>query len=150
MLHFSTSAVPATLLCYLPATCSAFDEMLELIFPWCACVFLCGRFGCISEVLDGLQGILTDAGTSMAAGSNLKTDAQKRTWWKQRVDQDQRMAQLVQQLDEDWLGPWRCLLMQPQRSAAEAAAAAAAEDVLSEHFCALGESSRQCTAMRRC
>jgi cytochrome c551/c552 len=81
----------------------------------------------------------------MAAGSSLKTDAQKRMWWQQRVRQDQRMAQIVQQLDVDWLGPWRCLLMQPQRSAAEAAAAAAAADILSEHFCALGESSRRFT-----
>lgn len=111
-------------------------------------MLLCSRCGCISEVLGGLQGVLTDAAASMAAGSSLKTDAQKRTWWKQRVDQDQRMAQIVQQLDEDWLGPWRCLLMQPPRPTAEAAAAAAAEEILSEHFCALGESSRQSTDMR--
>lgn len=90
----------------------------------------------MSDMLAGVQTVLSDASASMAAASSgsLSTGAGKSAWWQQRVGQDQRMARLVQQLDKQWLGPWRCLLMQPGQAAVEEAAAAAGQAIVSEHF----------------
>lgn len=77
----------------------------------------------------------------MAAGGGVSSAADKAAWWKQRVKLDQRMAALLQQMDARWLGPWRCLLVQPPAErGVEAAAAAAAVDFVAEFFdCVLGE-----------
>lgn len=99
----------------------------------------------MTEVLDGLQDVLADAATSMAAGDTLHTNAEKRGWWAQRLAQDQRVALLVQQLDAQWLGAWRCLILQPQQPTAQAAAAAAARAIVSEHFCVLGGYPKDCS-----
>lgn len=90
----------------------------------------------VADMLAGVQAVLSDAAASMAAASSgsLSSAAGKSAWWQQRVGQDQRMARLVQQLDQQWLGPWRCLLGQPGQAAVEEAAAAAGQAIVSEHF----------------
>lgn len=90
----------------------------------------------IGDMLAGMQAVLSDASASMAAAGSgsLNTTEGKSAWWQQRVGQDQRMARLVQQLDQQCLGPWRCMLMQPGQAAVEEAAAAAGQAIVSEHF----------------
>lgn len=92
-------------------------------------------------LLDDLHSVLADASATMADSSScLDTTAGKARWWKQRLDQDKRMAGVLQQLDQQWLGPWRCLLMQPGPPAVEAAAAAASQAFVAEQFdCVLGK-----------
>lgn len=108
-------------------------------FLRCACYAVpcsAGEHLRVADLLAGVQGVLSDAAASMAAASSgtLSTSAGKAAWWQQRVKLDQRMAGLVQQLDQQWLGPWRCLLMQPVQAAVEQAATAAGQAVVSEHF----------------
>lgn len=55
-------------------------------------------------------------------------------WWKQRLALDERMAGLLRQLDQEWLGPWRCLVMQPGQQQTEWAATEAAQEFVTEHF----------------
>lgn len=102
----------------------------------------------MADTLAGVQGVLSDAAASMAAVSSgsLSTPAGKSAWWQQRVQLDQRMARLVQQLDQTWLGPWRCLLMQPGQAAVERAAAAAGQAIVSEHFDSVLGECRDCLA----
>ena len=51
---------------------------------------------------------MTDNASSMKADAPLVTSADKTAWWRKRLELDQRMAVLLQHLDEDWLGPWKC------------------------------------------
>lgn len=94
-------------------------------------------------VLEELRGILADSSASMRSAGDMDSAEQRATWWKQRVSQDARMAQLLQHLDQDWLGPWRCLLMAPRGREVEAAAAVAARAFVADHFeCVLGEGAQ--------
>ena len=67
----------------------------------------------VNDLLTCLNGILSDSSSSMKASTQLATAADKASWWKQRLQLDQRMQQLLGELGGGWLGPWRCLLMQP-------------------------------------
>jgi hypothetical protein len=52
------------------------------------------------------------------------------------------MAGLVQVLDQDLLGAWRCLLLPGAQQQVEAAAAAASQAIVVDHFdCVLGKST---------
>ncbi|KAF8065905.1 SF3B4 [Scenedesmus sp. PABB004] len=91
-----------------------------------------------------LASILADSAASMAAvpealaaaasSSGAGASSAGAKWWRQRFALDARMAGLVAQLDGAWLGPWRCLLMQPREPAVEAAAAAAAAAFVADCF----------------
>jgi separase len=85
-------------------------------------------------LLQELQAIQSDAASSMAASSSISSSAGRTAWWAQRVQLDQRMAALLQQMDKQWLGAWRCLLLPPAEPEVAAAAAAAAADYVAEFF----------------
>jgi hypothetical protein len=67
----------------------------------------------VTDLLKSLNSILSDSSASMQASTQLTTAADKAAWWKQRLQLDQRMQQVLVELGGEWLGPWRCLLMQP-------------------------------------
>ena len=60
-----------------------------------------------ASALEEFDSIMTDSASSMKADAPLVTSADKTAWWRKRLELDQRMAALLQHLDEDWLGPWK-------------------------------------------
>ena len=60
-----------------------------------------------ASALEEFNSIMTDSASSMKADAPLVTSAEKTAWWRKRLELDQRMAALLQHLDEDWLGPWK-------------------------------------------
>lgn len=88
-----------------------------------------------SDLVAELSNILRDSSASMKVDSDLATDQQKAAWWTKRLALDQRMHALLQHVAHDWLGPWRCLLVQPPDGVAQAAALRAeAASFVTEHF----------------
>ena len=57
--------------------------------------------------LEEFDSIMADSASSMKADAPLVTSADKTAWWRKRLALDQRMAALLQHLDDDWLGPWK-------------------------------------------
>lgn len=66
--------------------------------------------GAVASVAAEMQRLLERSTQSM---KDLKTDTkeQQREWWRARVELDDAVASLVQHLDSEWLGPWRCMLV---------------------------------------
>lgn len=60
-----------------------------------------------AHCLQEFDSIIADSASSMKAEVPLLTSADKAAWWRQRLDLDRRMAALLHQLDDDWLGPWK-------------------------------------------
>jgi len=60
-----------------------------------------------ASALEEFDSIMADSASSMKADAPLVTLADKTAWWRKRLELDQRMATLLQHLDEDWLGPWK-------------------------------------------
>ncbi len=60
-----------------------------------------------ASALEEFDSIMTDSASSMKADAPLVTSADKTAWWCKRLELDQRMAALLQHLDDDWLGPWK-------------------------------------------
>lgn len=102
----------------------------------------------VINLLTELSSILEDSTDNMEASAGLTTATAKARWWKQRLALDARMAALLQQLDQEWLGPWRCLLMQPAHPQQEAAALAAAEQFVADYFDFVYGEKEQVTAIR--
>ena len=50
---------------------------------------------------------MADSTSSMKADGSPMTSADKAAWWRKRLALDQRMAALLQHMDDDWLGPWK-------------------------------------------
>eukprot|EP00775_Hariotina_reticulata_P008004 gene8004-8202_t len=99
------------------------------------------------QLLQQLSGILDDSAASMQCGAAASTAEQRSSWWRQRIDQDSRLQQLLVQVDQHWLGPWRCLLMHSQPWHVEQAGSAAAEAFVAECFdCVLDDTPRQLLA----
>ncbi|KAA6417398.1 MAG: cell division-associated BIMB-like, partial [Trebouxia sp. A1-2] len=63
-----------------------------------------------AAALEEFDSIMTDSASSMKSDAPLVTSANKTAWWRKRLELDQRMAALLQHLDEEWLGPWKVLL----------------------------------------
>lgn len=57
--------------------------------------------------LEDFDCIMVDSASSMKADVPLLTSADKTAWWRQRLALDERMATLLQQLDDHCLGPWK-------------------------------------------
>ncbi len=57
--------------------------------------------------MEEFESIISDSASSMKADTPLLTAADKSAWWRKRLALDQRMAGLLQHLDDDWLGPWK-------------------------------------------
>ncbi len=60
-----------------------------------------------ASALEEFDSIMADSASSMKSDAPLVTSADKTAWWRKRLELDQRMAALLQHLDEDWLGPWK-------------------------------------------
>ena len=73
--------------------------------------------------------IMTDSAASMQSTAQLtmrqddqdqlqngSIAAQRMSWWRQRLKLDERMAKLLQVMDEHWLGPWRFAPHFPERA----------------------------------
>lgn len=119
---------------YCPATSSSTDCDVEAYqFNPLLCCTACCR--CIQDLLSELSSILSDSSASMQASEGLSSNTPAAAkWWKQRVALDSRLSALLKQLDQDWLGPWRCLMMQPGQQQEEQAAAQKALEFVAEHF----------------
>ena len=50
---------------------------------------------------------MADSASSMKSDAPLLTPEDKSAWWRKRLLLDQRMAALLQHLDDAWLGPWK-------------------------------------------
>jgi hypothetical protein len=44
---------------------------------------------------------------TMRNTKDVKTDAQKRQWWENRERLDQRLADLLPRIEDEWLGCWK-------------------------------------------
>jgi len=56
-----------------------------------------------ASALEEFDSIMADSASSMKADAPLVTLADKTAWWRKRLELDQRMATLLQHLDEDWM-----------------------------------------------
>ncbi|GLC69429.1 hypothetical protein PLESTF_000829800 [Pleodorina starrii] len=94
-----------------------------------------------SHVLDQcvarLRRLLDESGDSMQVDQDAPSvQSHKVKWWKTRVALDNSVKGLLQELDEQCLGPWRCLLLSSP-SAHLGVWRAAAEGFIVEHFSSL-------------
>ncbi|KAK3273337.1 hypothetical protein CYMTET_18414, partial [Cymbomonas tetramitiformis] len=73
---------------------------------------------------------------SSSTGDAAKTEAdrteQKTRWWAHRIGMDRQLGELLRRVDEDVLGPWRCLLLGETGDEARGAAAEGAAQLLEE------------------
>jgi hypothetical protein len=65
--------------------------------------------GAIQSLGDRLQDILKRSNRNMRGVSAASSEAEQRSWWQERVNLDHSMQLLLQELQTDWIGPWRCL-----------------------------------------
>lgn len=65
--------------------------------------------GAIQSLGDRLQDILKRSNRNMRGVSAASSEAEQREWWQERVNLDHSMQLLLQELQTDWIGPWRCL-----------------------------------------
>jgi len=66
----------------------------------------------VASAVHEMERVLEDSTHSM---KKMATDTrdQQREWWRTRVELDDSLAALLQHLGEEWLGPWKCLLIGP-------------------------------------
>lgn len=66
----------------------------------------------VESAVHEMERVLEDSTHSM---KHMATDTrdQQREWWRTRVGLDDSLAALLQHLGEEWLGPWKCLLIGP-------------------------------------
>ncbi|EFJ43479.1 separase [Volvox carteri f. nagariensis] len=91
-----------------------------------------------SHVLDRcvarLHQLLEESGDSMHMDQDAaSSQSHKVKWWKTRVSLDEGVRGLLQELDEQCLGPWRCLLLSVPNAHLEVWRAAA-DAFIAEHF----------------
>eukprot|EP00198_Chlamydomonas_reinhardtii_P000240 XP_001689575.1 separase, cell cycle protease [Chlamydomonas reinhardtii] len=85
--------------------------------------------GCLGQ----LQRLLEDSGDSMRTDqAAASSQNQKAQWWKARTALDASVSKLLQQLDSDCLGAWRCLLL-PLPASHRGVLAGAAAAFVGEH-----------------
>ena len=65
--------------------------------------------GAIQSLGDRLQHILRRSNSNMRGVSSASSETEQREWWQERVNLDHSMQLLLQELQTDWIGPWRCL-----------------------------------------
>ncbi|GFR39900.1 hypothetical protein Agub_g405 [Astrephomene gubernaculifera] len=86
--------------------------------------------GCVAR----LRTLLEESGDSMHMDQDAAlSQSHKAKWWKARTSLDQGVKVLLQELDSQCLGPWRCLLLpvpDHHRGVLEAAAAAFVQESL--------------------
>ncbi|PNH10462.1 Separin [Tetrabaena socialis] len=112
-----------------------------------------GRSGpSASQALDGcvaqLRGLLEESGDSMRVDQDgALSQTRKAEWWKMRTSLDERVRQLLLAMDQQCLGPWRCLLL-PVPDRERRALAAAAQAFAREHFPALAHQPQEASGPR--
>jgi len=65
--------------------------------------------GAIELLESKLQDILKRSNSNMRSIQPTSSEVEQRSWWVERVDLDHSMQRLLQELQSDWIGPWRCL-----------------------------------------
>ena len=65
--------------------------------------------GAVEFLGNRLRDILKRSNGNMRGVSAASSEADQRSWWRERVNLDHAMQQLLQELQTDWIGPWRCL-----------------------------------------
>lgn len=73
--------------------------------------------GAIELLENKLQDILRKSQSNMRSISATSTEVEQRSWWRERIDLDHSMQELLQDLHTEWIGPWRCLFMDLQLEA---------------------------------
>ncbi|KAJ1963742.1 separin protein [Dipsacomyces acuminosporus] len=67
------------------------------------------------EVYQNLRAIIAESDETMKTGSNCKTDDEKRRWWLHRTQLDKQLKDLLEGIEDQWLGGFRSIL-QPKDS----------------------------------
>lgn len=66
--------------------------------------------GSLQLLREKFQNILKRSNSNMKSISSQSIGSRdQRTWWEERVDLDNSMQCLLQELQSDWIGPWKCL-----------------------------------------
>ncbi|WPT11593.1 Separase [Picochlorum sp. SENEW3] len=66
--------------------------------------------GSLQLLRDKFQDILHRSNANMKSISSQSIGSRdQRIWWEERVDLDNSMQNLLQELQSDWIGPWKCL-----------------------------------------
>jgi Peptidase family C50 len=70
----------------------------------------CSSLSAVASAVHEMERVLEDSTHSMKSMATDTRD-QQREWWRTRVELDDSLAALLQHLGEEWLGPWKCLLI---------------------------------------
>ena len=66
--------------------------------------------GSLQLLRDKFHDILRRSNSNMKSISSQSIGSRdQRLWWEERVDLDNSMQSLLQELQSDWIGPWKCL-----------------------------------------
>ena len=72
--------------------------------------------GAVHFLGERLVDILKRSNKNMRSVSSASSDTEQRAWWQERVELDHSMQQLLQELQVDWIGPWRCLFLDAEEA----------------------------------
>lgn len=65
----------------------------------------------LQEIASAFTSILDESRLSTSGNVDIETVEEKRQWWRWRLALDTRLLQLLESMENSWLGQWKCLLV---------------------------------------
>jgi hypothetical protein len=65
----------------------------------------------LQDIASAFTSILEESRLSTSGDFDIDTVEEKRQWWRWRLALDTRLLQLLNSMENTWLGPWKCLLV---------------------------------------
>ena len=65
----------------------------------------------LQDIASAFTSILEESKLSTSGDIDIDTVEEKRQWWRWRLTLDTRLLQLLNSMENTWLGPWKCLLV---------------------------------------
>ncbi|GAA98421.1 uncharacterized protein L969DRAFT_94217 [Mixia osmundae IAM 14324] len=92
-----------------------------------------------------LKSIITEANATAQAAKTVDTKETRKSWWQIRQALDVRLGELLANLEQRWLGAYKCMLLPPRLHIDASLLASVKDSILSHIKAALSSTSRKVT-----